>query len=144
MAMFLVVGCQTTQSAETETKPEVVNEVKKLPKEKPDLSTLNPFVNKEIRPGQIVTSSKPIVCGRADAILNNVYTKFGEVPVFLGQSKAQHPVSGNEMNPMVTLTHNETTGTFTFFEQMPLEERLLCILSTGVGKFKPMTKGSSF
>ena len=34
MAMFLVVGCQTTQSAETETKPEVVKEVQMLPKEK--------------------------------------------------------------------------------------------------------------
>ena len=34
MAMFLIVGCQTTQSAETETMPEVVKEVKALPKEK--------------------------------------------------------------------------------------------------------------
>lgn len=144
MAMFLVVGCQTTQSAETETKPEIVKEVKKLPKEKPAVSTLNPFVNKEIPPRQIVTSSKPLVCGRTDTILNNVYTKFGELPVFLGQSKAQHPVSGIEMNIMVTLTHNETTGTFTFFEQMPLEERLLCILSTGVGKFKNIKQGASF
>ena len=33
MAMFLVVGCQTTQSAETETVPEVVKEVQQLPKE---------------------------------------------------------------------------------------------------------------
>ena len=31
--MFLLVGCQTTQSAETETVPEVVKEGKELPKE---------------------------------------------------------------------------------------------------------------
>ena len=39
MAMFLIVGCQTTQS-EVETKPEVVKEVKELPKEKETLSLL--------------------------------------------------------------------------------------------------------
>ena len=54
--MFLMVGCQTTQSAETENKTYVVN----------------PFENKEIPPDQVVTSSKPILCGRADAILNDI------------------------------------------------------------------------
>jgi hypothetical protein len=134
MAMFLIVGCQTTQSSETETKLEVV---------KNKLTTVNPFKNNEILAEQLVTSSKPVVCGRADAILNNMYTKYGERPVFLGESKALHPTTGNIITPMVTITYNNETGSFTVFEQMPLEERLLCILVVGVGNFKNMTKGTS-
>ena len=134
MAMFLIVGCQTTQSSETETKLEVV---------KNKLTTVNPFKNNEILAEQLVTSSKPVVCGRADAILNNMYTKYGERPVFLGESKALHPTTGNIITPMVTITYNNETGSFTVFEQMPLEERLLCILLVGIGNFKNTTKGTS-
>ena len=134
MAMFLIVGCQTTQSSETETKLEVV---------KNKLTTVNPFKNNEILAEQLVTSSKPVVCGRADAILNNMYTKYGERPVFLGESKALHPTTGDHIVPMVTITYNNETGSFTVFEQMPLEERLLCILLVGVGNFKNTTKGTS-
>ena len=134
MAMFLIVGCQTTQSSETETKLEVV---------KNKLTTVNPFKDNEILAEQLVTSSKPVVCGRADAILNNMYTKFGERPVFLGESKALHPTTGDHIVPMVTITYNNETGSFTVFEQMPLEERLLCILLVGVGNFKNTTKGTS-
>jgi len=134
MAMFLIVGCQTTQSSETETKLEVV---------KNKLTTVNPFKDNEILAEQLVTSSKPVVCGRADAILNNMYTKYGERPVFLGESKALHPTTGNIITPMVTITYNNETGSFTVFEQMPLEERLLCILLVGIGNFKNTTKGTS-
>jgi hypothetical protein len=134
MAMFLIVGCQTTQSSETETKLEVV---------KNKLTTVNPFKNNEILAEQLVTSSKPVVCGRADAILNNMYTKYGERPVFLGESKARQPTTGDIITPMVTITYNNETGSFTVFEQMPLEERLLCILVVGVGNFKNTTKGTS-
>jgi len=128
------VGCQTTQSSETETKLEVV---------KNKLTTVNPFKNNEILAEQLVTSSKPVVCGRADATLNNMYTKYGERPVFLGESKALHPTTGNIITPMVTITYNNETGSFTVFEQMPLEERLLCILLVGIGNFKNTTKGTS-
>ena len=134
MAMFLIVGCQTTQSSNTETKLETINK---------KISIENPFKDKPIESGQLVNSSKPVVCGRADAILNNMYTKFGERPVFLGQSKALHPTTGDHIVPMVTITYNNETGSFTVFEQMPLEERLLCILLVGVGNFKNTTKGTS-
>ena len=134
VAMFLIVGCQTTQSSDTETKLEVV---------KNKITSVNLFKDNEISSEQLVTSSKPIVCGRADAILNSMYTKYREVPIFLGESKATHPNTGNNLTPMVTITYNNETGSFTVFEQMPLEERLLCILVVGVGKFKDMTKGTS-
>ena len=134
MAMFLIVGCQTTQSSNTETKLETINK---------KISIENPFKDKPIESGQLVNSSKPVVCGRADAILNNMYTKYGERPVFLGESKALHPTTGDHIVPMVTITYNNETGSFTVFEQMPLEERLLCILLVGVGNFKNTTKGTS-
>ena len=134
MAMFLIVGCQTTQSSETETKLETINK---------KISIENPFKDKPIESGQLINSSKPVVCGRADAILTSMYTKYGEMPVFLGESKARHPTTGDNITPMVTITYNSETGSFTVFEQMPLEERLLCILVVGVGNFKNTTKGTS-
>ena len=134
VAMFLMVGCQTTQSSNTETKLETVNK---------KVSIENPFKDKPIESGQLINSSKPVVCGRADAILTSMYTKYGEMPVFLGESKARQPTTGDIITPMVTITYNNETGSFTVFEQMPLEERLLCILVVGVGNFKNTTKGTS-
>ena len=69
MAMFLIVGCQTTQSSDTETKLETINK---------KISIVNPFKDKPIESGQLINSSKPVVCGRADAILTSMYTKYGE------------------------------------------------------------------
>ena len=87
MAMFLLVGCQTTQSAEVDTKP---------PPEKPKLELKeekelkNPFKDSEIIAGTIVTSSKPVICGRIDVILNNMKAKFGEIPVMVGKVSVQN------------------------------------------------------
>ena len=144
MAMFLIVGCQTTQSAETETKPEVVKEVKALPKEKEVLApkkevTQNPFKNVDIPPNQVVTSTKPVVCGRIDTILGRMENVHGEKPVMLGQT----PDKG-ETQAMVTLTYNEQTGSYTFLEQLPAEKRLICIISSGYGKIMGKPVGSSY
>ena len=144
MAMFLIVGCQTTQSAETETKPEVVKEVKALPKEKEVVApkkevTKNPFKNVDIPPNQVVTSTKPVVCGRIDTILGRMENVHGEKPVMLGQT----PDKG-ETQAMVTLTYNEQTGSYTFLEQLPAEKRLICIISSGYGKIMGKPVGSSY
>ena len=144
MAMFLIVGCQTTQSAETETKPEVVKEVKALPKEKEVVApkkevTKNPFKNVDIPPNQVVTTAKPVVCGRIDIILGRMENVHGEKPVMLGQT----PDKG-ETQAMVTLTYNEQTGSYTFLEQLPTEKRLICIISSGRGKLVGKSVGSSY
>ena len=132
MAMFLVVGCQTTQSAETETVPEVVKEVQQLPKEE-ELSKNNPFEKTPIPPNQVVTSTKPVICGRIDIILSRMEKKFGEVPIMFGKVASTTP-NNDEVLVMSTLTYNAKTGTYTFLEQMPAEQRLLCILSVGTAK----------
>ena len=142
--MFLIVGCQTTQSAETETKPEVVKEVKALPKEKEVVApkkevTKNPFKNVDIPPNQVVTTAKPVVCGRIDTILGRMENVHGEKPVMLGQT----PDKG-ETQAMVTLTYNEQTGSYTFLEQLPAEKRLICIISSGRGKLVGKSVGSSY
>ena len=142
--MFLIVGCQTTQSAETETKPEVVKEVKALPKEKEVLApkkevTKNPFKNVDIPPNQVVTTAKPVVCGRIDIILGRMENVHGEKPVMLGQTPAK-----GDNQAMVTLTYNEQTGSYTFLEQLPTEKRLICIISSGRGKLVGKSVGSSY
>ena len=146
--MFLIVGCQTTQSAETETKPEVVKEVKALPKEKEVVApkkevTKNPFKNVDIPPNQVVTSTKPVICGRVDVMLTRMKKKFGEVPVFVGKLGVQNP--GEAAKQVVAMmVYNAETGSYTFLEQMPLEERLMCILSSGHGKLNSPSLGSSY
>ena len=142
--MFIIVGCQTTQSAETETKPEVVKEVKALPKEKEVVApkkevTKHPFKNVDIPPNQVVTTAKPVVCGRIDTILGRMENVHGEKPVMLGQT----PDKG-ETQAMVTLTYNEQTGSYTFLEQLPAEKRLICIISSGRGKLVGKSVGSSY
>ena len=140
MAMFLVVGCQTTQSAETETVPEVVKEVQQLPKEE-ELSKNNPFEKSPIPPNQVVTSTKPVICGRIDIILSRMEKKFGEVPIMFGKVAAVTP-NNDEVLVMSTLTYNAETGTYTFLEQMPVEQRLLCILSVGKAKLNESVEGT--
>ena len=140
MAMFLVVGCQTTQSAETETVPEVVKEVQQLPKEE-ELSKNNPFEKSPIPPNQVVTSTKPVICGRIDIILSRMEKKFGEVPIMFGKVAAVTPNNDEDLL-MSTLTYNAETGTYTFLEQMPVEQRLLCILSVGKAKLKESVEGT--
>ena len=147
MAMFLIVGCQTTQS-EVETKPEVVKEVKELPKEKetkPQMKATegipNPFADMVIPPGQIVTSTKPVICGRIDVMLSRMEERFGEVPILMGKVGVQD--QKGERQVMSTLTYNSKTGSYTFLEQMPLEKRLICILSSGHGKISGASLGTS-
>ena len=148
MAMFLIVGCQTTQSAETETKPEVVKEVNVLPKQKEVVApkkelTENPFKNIDIPARTVVTSTKPVICGRIDIMVNRMKKKFGEVPVFMGKLGVQNP--GEAANQVVAMmVYNAETGSYTFLEQMPMEERLVCILSTGHGKLMGKPVGSSY
>ena len=147
MAMFLIVGCQTTQSAETETKPEVVKEVKALPKQKEVLApkkevTKNPFKNVDIPPQTVVTSTKPVICGRVDVMLTRMKKKFGEVPVFVGKLGVQNP--GEAAKQVVAMmVYNAETGSYTFLEQMPMEERLMCILSSGHGKLNSPSLGTA-
>ena len=149
MVMFLIVGCQTTQSAETETKPEVVKEVNALPVEKevptpeqPKDENFNPFAHTEIPPHMMVTSSKPVICGRIDIMLTRMQEKFGEVPIFMGKLGVETPRKG-EKQVVSTMTYNPVSGSYTFLEQMPNEERLMCILSSGHGKINKAVLGTS-
>ena len=149
MAMFLVVGCQTTQSAETETKPEVVKEAQVLPKEKevekPKLQkeeNINPFANLDIPSHTVVTSTKPVICGRIDIMLGRMKERFGQVPIFLGKIGVQNPGEGAKQI-VAMMVYNTDTGSYTFLEQMPNEERLMCILSSGHGKLNSPSLGTA-
>mgnify|MGYP001258276108 FL=1 len=147
MAMFLVVGCQTTQSAETETKPEVVKEVQALPKEREVVApkqeqTQNPYQGIDIPAQTVVTSTKPVICGRVDIMVGRMKERFGEVPIFLGKIGVQNPGEGAKQI-VAMMVYNSNTGSYTFLEQMPNEERLMCILSSGHGKLNSPTLGTA-
>lgn len=131
MVILLLAACKTTESAELEV-------VKEAPIEETS-KVINPLADIEIPAMQIYSSTKPVMCGRIDSILNRVYEEYGEVPMFVGETDV------NDVNEqsMVTLTFNDVTGTFTFMETMPVERRLFCVLSSGKAQFKNNLKTES-
>ena len=139
MAMFLIVGCQTTQLPE-ETKPEETKSVAKVEKVDTD-NTFNPLAEVEIPEGILLQSHKPILCGRMDSMLNRVKQNYGETPVVFGHAENTSQMTGETINTMITLTHNSETGTYTFFEQLPTDDRIICILSGGKARFKMEVSG---
>ena len=146
MAMFLIVGCQTIEAQlPEETKPEETNVVVNTEEvDTPNLDEiLNPFANVENIPeNTVVTSQKPIICGRVDTMLNNAFEMHGEVPVIYGEAE-NISITGEKISSLMTVTHNAETGTYTLFEQLPTEKRLLCMLSGGTAEIKPKVSGLS-
>ena len=106
--LSLLLGCQTTETAVPTSKVNLETKVEKL-----EDKLENPFAGNEIPPNITVTSTKPVICGRIE-------------------SETASP-TGKDYN-IITLTYNQKTKTFTFFEQMPLEKRLLCMLASGKGE----------
>ena len=144
--MFLIVGCQTIEAQlPEETKPEETNVVVNTEEvDTPNLDEiLNPFANVENIPeNTVVTSQKPIICGRVDTMLNNAFEMHGEVPVIYGEAE-NISITGEKISSLMTVTHNAETGTYTLFEQLPTEKRLLCMLSGGKAEIKPKISGLS-
>ena len=144
--MFLIVGCQTIEAQlPEETKPEETNVVVNTEEvDTPNLDEiLNPFANVENIPeNTVVTSQKPIICGRVDTMLNNAFEMHGEVPVIYGEAE-NISITGEKISSLMTVTHNAETGTYTLFEQLPTEKRLLCMLSGGKAEIKTKVSGLS-
>ena len=67
-----------------------------------------------------------------DTILARMEKKFGEVPILVGKVSTVTPGKG-ETQVMATLTYNSKTRSYTFLEQMPADQRIMCILSSGNG-----------
>ena len=132
MVILLLAACKTTESAKLEV-------VKEAPIEETS-EVINPLAEMEIPPTQIFSSTKPVMCGRVDSILNQVYEKYGEVPLFVGETEVTQP---SNTKSMITLTFNDATGTFTFLETMPIEQRLFCVLSSGKARLKDNLKTES-
>jgi hypothetical protein len=132
MVILLLAACKTTESAKLEV-------VKEAPIEETS-EVINPLADIEIPPMQIFSSTKPVMCGRVDSILNQVYEKYGEVPLFVGETEVGQP---SNTKSMITLTFNDATGTFTFLETMPIEQRLFCVLSSGKARLKNDLKTES-
>ena len=143
MALFLIVGCQTIEAQlPEETKPEETKSVAKVEKVDTD-NTFNPLAEVEIPEDIILQSHKPIICGRMDSMLNRVKENYGETPLVFGRAENTSQITGEVITTIITLTHNSETGTYTFFEQLPTDDRIICILSGGKAKIKPKVSGIS-
>ena len=141
MAMFLIVGCQTIEAQlPEETKPEETKSVAKVEKTDTD-NKPNPLADDEIPKDILLQSHKPILCGRMDSMLSRVQENYNERPVVFGHAENTSQFTGETVHTMVTLTYNSETGTYTFFEQLPTDERIICILSGGKAKFKLEVSG---
>ena len=128
-----VIGCDEFASVE-------LTSIKLVLVDNPEVFA-NPAVieNVDIPANQVVTSTKPVVCGRIDTILSRMENVFGEKPVMLGQTPAK-----GDTQAMVTMTYNEQTGSYTFLEQLPAEKRLICIISSGQGNIIGKSMVSSY
>ena len=137
---LVLVGCQTTQKTEATTVKEIV----KVEADKPKLEAKeghNPFKGIDIPTGSIITSTKPVICGRIDVVLSKMEDSFGEVPILVGKVPVQDEKGTRQV--ISTLTYNLKTQSYTFLEQMPLEPRIVCILSSGYGKLNTLKLGTA-
>ena len=75
-------------------------------------------------------------------MLNNAFEMHGEVPVIYGEAE-NISITGEKISSLMTVTHNAETGTYTLFEQLPTEKRLLCMLSGGKAEIKTKVSGLS-
>ena len=66
---------------------------------------------------------------------------FGEVPILVGKVPVQDEKGTRQV--ISTLTYNPKTQSYTFLEQMPLEPRIVCILSSGYGKLNTLKLGTA-
>ena len=133
--LLSTAACNTTQSTAqiSEAKSGKVQQEEEVVPVPPHARLgENPFAGKEIPRDQNVNTAKPLVCGRLDVFFTNVEKLYGEKPIFMGDSPAI--VNGSMAMVKAILTYNVETTTFTFFEQMPAESRLICVLSSGRGK----------
>jgi hypothetical protein len=126
---LVLMGCQTTQKAVAESNAQSPKQVEPLIKDK----DLNPFKDREIPDNQIITSNKPVICGNLDTMLTKMAKEFGENLIFIGSVTVVIKGKG-ESKVLSALTYNSETGSYTFFEQMPADQRIICILSSGKGK----------
>ena len=133
------MGCQTTQSANKDTKPADIEPI--ITEEK---KPINPYAKKEIPEDLQIMTSKPIVCGRVDKVLGRVKKVYGEEPVLLGQGTMKKEETGKLVFPLITLTYNRATGTFSFFESSPMDSRIICMLSHGKGKVLSMPNNMTY
>ena len=60
-----------------------------------------------------------------------------------GHAENTSQLTGEMITTIITLTHNSETGTYTFFEQLPSDKRIICILSGGKAEIKPKVSGIS-
>ena len=113
LAVFVLIGCQTTGMTLPEKEVKPVATALNLP--------------------DLFHSQKPIICGKPEVILNGITNKAKELPVIFWQSESfGYPVA---------LYLNQKTGTSTVLDFVDSDK--ICIISVGKNvklseEFKPI------
>lgn len=141
LSVFLLIGCKTTEdpkSASLETKlakieTEINNlekEIKKEEETKPSETEVVTALPEVLPPGLTIQSMKPVICGETGEIFTRMGRKYGERAVMGGQNPTRMP-DGSIRNGLTAMLYNAETKTYTFLEQMPGDDRIMCMLSSG-------------
>ena len=113
MAVFLMVGCQTTDTTPKDvSSPAKVEKTQKEEKEQPEL----------VLPRAMVVS-KPVLCGDATTVLEGVVSTHKEKPIAWWND--------GTYGHKVLLVANRETGTMTVLEYPSKKGDLSCFLSVG-------------
>ena len=112
MAVFLLMGCQTTDTTPKDISSPAEVEKTQKEEEKPEL----------VLPRAMVVS-KPVLCGDAATILEGVVTKHEEQPIAWWND--------GTYGHKVLLVANRETGTMTVLEYPTKKGDLSCFLSVG-------------
>jgi hypothetical protein len=136
MAVFLLMGCQTTDiTPKDTTSPTKIETDEKLAEESQQILPKKDEKLNVPLTGAVV-SHKPILCGPSDVFLKGIEKTSQENPIGFWTDSAH----GNR----VLLLHNGETETVTILEY-PRPD-VACFLSVGINskfKFLPQTKGTS-
>ena len=123
MAVFLLMGCQTTDTTPKDTISPEKAELTEEKKEQPVLELTNPVVVR-----------KPLLCGDSSAIIEGIVKTHNERPVSWFVSK-QTGINGDDHKILVMA--NTETGTVTILEYP--SPNVACFLAVG-DEFEMTTK----
>ena len=125
MAVFLLMGCQTTDTTPKDTiSPEKV--VKEEKPQMPPMELANPII-----------VHKPLLCGESSLIVSGIVQTHKEQPVGWFESKK---VGAGGADHKVLIMANTDTGTVTILEY--IKPNIACFLAVG-SEFKMMVPEKS-
>ena len=122
MTVFLLIGCQTTNSTPNALEPES-KPVEKVEEKKENKTVEKPRVKEEETVGQVVMSHKPVICGDIQDIHKNLKETAREIPFAMWKDATY--------GHMVMMFVNPISKAVSLMEYPPNMGNLTCFISSG-------------